>query len=311
MNSSNLTPTIVGNNDAPSGQQRILRAVRDRDDWPRRAREGEMLRRICVLDTETNGLNLAKHKIIELCAAIVDINDTGRIVAVRSVMTGLVDPGHALPPEIVELTGLTDAVLAGESICPEQLTELLEYCDGVIAFNSQFDRPFIEKHIGRHVPVPWGCAMADVPWRQLGFERGPQGYLLAQAGHYMPNAHRAKDDVLALVELLDHVCKDGESVMAKVLAAMDAPGWRFEASTAAYGFKDDLRDRRYRFAKERTHKLWHKHVRPAEFRDEYRWYRQTIGKRPVIVPLPASERYRADKTWVPKPPKVSVPDWLK
>ena len=311
MNSTNLTPTTAGDSGAPSGQQRILRAVRDRDDWPRRAREGEMLRRICVLDTETNGLNLSKHQIIELCAAIVDVSDTGRIVAVRSVMTGLVDPGHALPPEIVELTGLTDAVLAGESICPQQLAELLEYCDGVIAFNSQFDRPFIEKQIGRHVPVPWGCAMADVPWRQLGFEPGPQGYLLAQAGHYMTNAHRAKDDVLALIQLLDHVCKDGQSVIAKVLTAMDAPAWRFEASTAAYGFKDDLRDRRYRFAGERTHKLWHKQVRPAEFRDEYRWYRQTIGKRPVVVPLPASERYRANEAWVPKPPKVSVPKWLK
>lgn len=311
MNSSNLTPTIAGDNDAPSGQQRILQAVRDRNGWPRRAREGEKYRRICVLDTETNGLNVSRHQIIELCAAIVLVNGAGRICAVQSVMTGMVDPLRPLSREIVELTGITDAVLAGESICPEQLTELLEYCEGVIAFNAQFDRPFIEKHIGRHVPVPWGCAMADVPWRQLGFERGPQGYLLAQAGHYMPNAHRAKDDVLALVELLDHVCEDGESVMAKVLAAMDAPAWRFEASSAAYGFGDDLWEQRYRFAKERTHKLRHKHVRPTEFRLEYRWYRETIGKRPVVVPLPASERYRANETWVPKPPKVKVPDWLK
>lgn len=311
MSSLNLTPGTPGFNRMSSAQRRILQAVRDRKDWPRRAREGEKFRRICVLDTETTGLNLSKHQIIELCAAIVDVSDTGRIVAVRSVMTGLVDPGHALPPEIVELTGLTDAVLAGESICPEQLTELLEYCDGVIAFNSQFDRPFVEKHIGRHVPVPWGCAMVDVPWRKLGFEPGPQGYVLNQCGYFMPNAHRAKDDVLALVEMLDHVCKDGESVIAKVLAAMDAPAWRFEASTAAYGFKDDLRDRRYRFAKERTHKLWHKHVRPMEFREEYRWYKKTIGKRPVAVPLPASERYRANETWVPKPPNVKVPDWLK
>ena len=311
MNSPNLTPGTPGCNDTPSGQPRILKAVRARDDWPRRAREGEKFRRICVLDTETTGLNLAKHKIIELCAAIVDASDTGRVLAVRSVMTGLVDPGHALPTEIVELTGLTDAVLAGESICPEQLAELLEFCDGVIAFNSQFDRPFIEKHIGRHVPVPWGCAMAEVPWRKCGFEPGPQGYLLNQAGYFMPSAHRAKDDVLALIQLLDHVCSDGKSVMAKVLAAMDAPAWRFEASSAAYGFGDDLWEQCYRFAKERTHKLWHKHVRPTEFRQEYRWYKKTIGKRPVVVPLPASERYRANETWVPKPPKVSVPDWLK
>ena len=311
MNSSNLTPTIARDNGAHSGQQRILQAVRDRDDWPRRARKGEEYRRICVLDTETNGLHLSKHQIIELCAAIVLVNGAGRISAVQSVMTGLVDPLRPLSHEIVELTGLTDAVLAGESVCPEQLAELLEYCDGVIAFNSQFDRPFIEKHVGRHVAVPWGCAMADVPWRKCGFEPGPQGFLLNQAGYFMPNAHRAKDDVLALIQLLDHVCEDGESVMRKALAAMDAPAWRFEASSAAYGFGDELWDQRYRFAKERTHKLWHKHVRPSEFRAEYRWYKETIGKRPVVVSLPASERYRANEAWVPKPPKVSVPDWLK
>ena len=32
MNSSNLTPTIAGDNDARSGQQRLLRAVRDRNE---------------------------------------------------------------------------------------------------------------------------------------------------------------------------------------------------------------------------------------------------------------------------------------
>ena len=311
MNSSNFKLTIAGDNGAPSGQQRILQAVRNRDDWPRRAREGEEYRRICVLDTETNGLNLSKHQIIELCAAIVLVNAAGRIVGVQSVITGLVDPGHALPPEIVELTGLTDAVLAGESICPEQLARFLESCDGVIAFNAGFDRPFVEKHIGGHVAVPWGCAMEDVPWRNLGFERGPQGYLLAQAGYYMPNAHRARDDVLALVELLDLVRADGESVMSKVLAAIEAPAWRFEAWGAPYGFKDELKDRRYQWAPERAHKIWHKHVRPADFRSEYRWYRQAIGNRPMVVPLPATERYRANETWVPKLPKVSVPDFLR
>ena len=311
MNSLNPQPGTPGYDDTSSGQRRILEAVRDRNDWLRRARKGEKFRRICVLDTETNGLNLSKHQIIELCGAVVAVNEAGRVVAVECVMTGFVDPGQPLSREISELTGLQDADVAGRSICGEQLAALLEHCGGAVAFNSQFDRPFVEKHIGRHVPVKWGCAMADAPWRKCGFEPGPQGYLLNQAGYFMPSAHRAKDDVLALIQLLDHVCFDGESVMAKVLAAMDAPAWRFEASTAAYGFKDDLRDRRYRFAGERTHKVWHKHVRPMEFREEYRWYKQTIGKRPVIVPLPASERYRANETWVPKPPKVSVPDWLK
>ncbi|WJY19498.1 exonuclease domain-containing protein [Alteriqipengyuania flavescens] len=192
-----------------------------------------------MVDTETTGLAVERHQIIELCVAIVLVNDAGHIIAVEVVRSGLVDPGHPLPVEIVELTGLTDTDLAGRSIDNDQVAEMLASCDGAMVFNTGFDRPHLEKLIGRHVPVAWGCAMADVPWRKLGFEPGPQGYVLMQAGYYMPRAHRAKDDVLALVELLDHVCADGETVMAKALAAMDAPTWRFEAQGAPYGYKDD------------------------------------------------------------------------
>ena len=176
---------------------------------------------------------------------------------------------------------------------------MLASCDGVVAYNAAFDRPFIEKMIDRHVAVPWGCAIADVPWRKAGYEPGPQGYLLMQAGYYMPRAHRAKDDVLALVELLDHVCKDGETVMTKTLAAMEAPAWRFEAKGAPYGYKDDLREQRYRWAWGRLHNLWAKHVRAGAYQAELDWYVRTIGQKPAIVPLPASERYRFHTMWTP------------
>ncbi len=311
MNSLQHLASAPGTNGARSGELRILYPVRGRAGWPHTASESERVRRICVLDTETTGLRIEKHQIIELCGAVVLVDDRGRVVAVEQVKTGLVDPGHPLPPEITELTGLSDADLAGKSICPEQLAGFVGDCDGVIAFNAGFDRPFVEKHVGRHVAVPWGCAMQDVQWRKLGFEPGPQGYLLAQAGYYMPSAHRARDDVLALIELLDHVCADGESVMAKVLAAIEEPAFRFEAWGAPYAFKGELKDRRYRWAPERAHKIWHKHVRQADFRSEYRWYRQMIGKRPMVVPLPATERYRANETWSPKRPKVSVPEFLR
>lgn len=257
MNTSQQQPGTSGSDSEPSRARRILDPLRSREDWPRFAPKGDKVRRICVLDCETTGLNPAKHQIIELCAAIVLVNESGRVLAVQSVMTGLVDHGHPLSPGIAVLTGLTDADLAGCSILSEELIALLEYCDSVVAFHAQFDRPFVEKLIGGHVPVPWGCAMADVPWRGLGFEPGPQGYALMQCGYFMPNAHRARDDVLALIQLLDHECADGEPIMAKVLAAMDGPAWRFEASTAAFGYKDDLRDKRYRFAPGRTQKLWH------------------------------------------------------
>ena len=299
MKDSERQPGVSGIGGTRSLDQRMLHPVRGRDDWPRTAPEGETIRRIAVIDTETTGLTVERHQIIELCAAIVEVNSAGRIVALPTVRSGLVDPGHPLSEEIAELTGLTDAHLAGRSIDGNRVAEMLSSCDGVMAYNAGFDRPFVEKLIGRHVPVPWACAMADVPWRQLGFEPGPQGYAVTQAGYYMPSAHRAKDDVLALIQLADHICADGETIIAKTLAAMEAPAWRFEATGAPYGYKDDLREQRYRWAWGRRRGVWYKHVRQESYQAELDWYVSTIGKEPVIVPLPASERYRFHTTWTP------------
>lgn len=299
MKDSEQRPEVSGNVKACTVDQRILRPVRGRIDWPRTSPGGNAVRRIAVVDTETTGLAVERHQIIELCIAIVQVNGAGRIVAVEVVRSGLIDPRHPLTAEIVDLTGLTDEKLAGRSIDEDQVATMLASCDGVIAYNAGFDRPFVEKMIDRHVAVPWACAMVDVHWRKVGFEPGPQGYLLNQAGYYTPSAHRAKDDVLALIQLLDHVCADGETVMAKTLAAMAAPSWRFEAQGAPYGYRDDLREQRYRWAWGRMHDLWHKHVRDEAYQAELAWYVSTIGKDPVIVPLPASERYRFHTAWTP------------
>lgn len=296
---------------ARNRKSRILEPIRQRGDWPRSVPSGAPVQRYIVLDTETTGLDPKHHSIIEICAASVAVDERRRIVAVEQIGTRRQDPGHPLSREISALTGLSDADLAGQIIDRQRLAAFIEDSSGVIAFNSSFDRPMLEKLLPAMKPMPWGCAWEDVPWRTLQFEPGPQNYLLMQALRYNPIAHRAEADVLSLIELLDHVCTDGESVIGKVIGAMASPAWRFEAAGAPYGYRDDLKARRYRWAPERAHRIWHKHVRPADFRSEYRWYKQTIGKRPMVVPLPASERYRANDTWVPKPPKVTTPSWLR
>ena len=78
---------------------------------------------------------------------------------------------------------------------------------------------------------------------------------------------------------------------------MDAPAWRFEARNASYRFKDELRQHRYRWAADTGRKVWHKHVREGEYDAELDWYRTAIGQEPAIVELPATQRYRAERTW--------------
>jgi len=297
----------------PRGAVRILHPAKDTADWPRIEEDEERasgMRRICLLDTETTGLDPARHTVIEICAAILQVDSAGRIAGIYSIGSALQDPGHPLPEAIVELTGLDDATLKGRGVDRKRLTEFIASCEAVVAFNASFDRPFAEKLLPDLPRLPWGCAMKDVPWRRLGFEPGPQNYLLMQSGFYPPLAHRAQEDVLSLVQLLAYECADGESVMSKLLDAMTASVWRFEATRAPYRLKDELKERGYRYRRQGQGALWHKHVRGDEYDAELAWYRETVEMEPSIVPLPATERYRADYTWQPVPPEGGWPRWL-
>lgn len=315
--SNTNTPTAAGNEpdgnegSRPQEEHRILTPVRRREDWAKTVEGNQPLRRITVLDTETTGLDWRRHQIIEIAVARVLVDAAGRVVGIERTGSSVNDPGHPLSPEIVELTGLSNEMVAGKSINREQLAAFLAESEAAVAFNAAFDRPFLDALLPDLPPMKWGCAMADVPWRRLGFEPGPQGYLLMQAGKFAPRAHRAMDDVLALIELLDHVCGDRETVMAKVLAAIDGKAWRIEATSAPYQKRDLLWERRYRFRKEmRGGGVWHKQVRPGELEAELAWYRETIGKEPSLVELLATERYRSDSTWTPVAPKVNPsPVW--
>lgn len=287
-------------------QQRVLLPVRTREEWPKQPAADRTLRRIAIIDTETAGLDWTRHSVIEVAAAAVLVDDAGRIAAIPSLGSGLNDPGHPLPPEIVELTGLTDAMVANREINRDELGAFLASCEAVLAFNAGFDRSFVEALLPDLPAMPWGCVMADLNWRELGFEPGPQNYLLMQAGRYAAGAHRAKDDVLSLIQLLDHVCADGASIMAKVLDAIDAPALRFEATWASYHQRDLLRDRRYRWRSEGRSGVWHKHVRADQYQTEWDWHLSVIGHEPSVIPLPATERYRHDRCWKPVERKAKI-----
>ena len=293
-------------------RHKILRPAGERSDWPPvPPDQAAGMRQICLIDTETTGLDWRRHQVIEVCAARVQVDARGQIAGIHAIGSALEDPGDPLSAAITTLTGLTDETLKGQVINREKLTQFIASCEGVIAFNSQFDRSFVEAMLPDLPQIPWGCAKQDLRWRDLGFEPGPQNYLLQQSGYYPPAAHRAEADVLSLCQLLDHICVDGQSVMAKLLDAMATPAWRFEATRAPYDKRHDLKDRGYRFRKQGLGALWHKHVRADEYDAELAWYRDCFGMEPSIVDLPATERYRDECTWTPVVPEGGWPKYLK
>lgn len=105
-----------------------------------------------VLDLETTGLEPSKDAILEYGALRVT---AGKI---SERFSCLVRVGNALPPAIVELTGLRDELLKQQGSAPEQaLDACLRFVgkDTVVGYNVAFDMEFLRQACVRHGhPIP-------------------------------------------------------------------------------------------------------------------------------------------------------------
>ncbi len=92
-----------------------------------------------AFDLETTGLSAQHDEIIEIGAVILKNGE--EIDRFQS----FVDPGRALTPKIIDLTGITDAMLAGAPSMQEVLPKFLEFCGKrtLVAHNADFDVGFI------------------------------------------------------------------------------------------------------------------------------------------------------------------------
>ena len=304
MTQSTTSPPFAG----VENETRVLHRIMPLDQWKASEGAGPLHMKVAVLDLETTGLDPQYDEIIEIAAAIIQIDAQGRIIAVESMRTGLQQPSRPIEPYIAKITGIDDAMVAGKRLCRDSIAEYLGRAQACLCFNAEFDRRHLEMLVEEVAKMPWICAMRDMPWRDLGFDGAAQNYLLAQAGMFNPTAHRASDDVASLIHLLAHECGDGRRVMAHALEGAKAPSWRFEASDLPHRLQKDAYRRGYR----RSYTgVYHKLVREAEHDAEISWYRELVGRDPTIVAVDWVERYRADWTWEPVNRKVEVAHWRR
>jgi DNA polymerase-3 subunit epsilon len=93
-----------------------------------------------------------------------------------------------LPTEITKLTGITDDMVAGQSIDMAALQALIEPADLLIAHKAGFDRPFCEAFSHLFSAKAWACSNCEIDWSLRGYEGTKLGYLLGQAGYlYAPS----------------------------------------------------------------------------------------------------------------------------
>jgi DNA polymerase-3 subunit epsilon len=203
-----------------------------------------------IVDTETTGLDPRQHEIIEIGLVAFTFNEEGDVGDVFGVYGGLQQPMNPIPPEITQLTGITDEMVAGQVLDMAAVRAIVEPADLVIAHNAGFDRPFWETLNDLFALKAWACSVSEIDWSSRGYEGTKLGYLIGQSG-YFHDGHRALDDCFALLEVLAGAQGGAErSAFAELYQASQRSRVRIFAENSPFDLKDHLKAWGYRWADE-------------------------------------------------------------
>lgn len=252
---------------AGTGNVRVLRPLR-LTEGPTGEGMGRGAHVGVALDVETTSLDPSTGKIVELALRRFRYDPDGVITDIDAPYEWRQDPGEPLSPEIVALTGLTDADLSGREIEEDVAARLLKSASFVVAHNSSFDRRWLEDRLPDARGLNWCCSMRQVDWRRRGFDGRVLGYLLLQRGFYFCG-HRASADVDALIQMLRHRDAVGRTALSEMIERGSAPTWLVRARGAAFEVKDLLRSRGYRWSADL--KVWAKEVDDGDLVGEQFW----------------------------------------
>src|SRR5712672_2280988 len=212
-----------------------------------------------VLDVETTGLDAKTDEVTELAMVKFSYLPNGRIGHVIDTFAALNEPTNPIPPEITALTGITNEMVAGQHIDPAAVSSFVADANVIIAHNANFDRRFAERYWPEFEQKHWACSAIEIEWRSHGFEGSRLAYLLAGAGLFH-HAHRAVDDCRALLEILAMTLgTTARPVLACLLEHARRNTVRIWAEGTPYGFKDQLKKRKYRWndGNDGRLKSWH------------------------------------------------------
>ncbi|NTF46091.1 DNA polymerase III subunit epsilon [Rhizobium sp. AC27/96] len=280
-----------------TGRYQILRKLEPRAITTT-PRAGYPLKGI-ILDTETTGLDAKKDEVIEIGLIAFTFNDEGEIGDVTGLYCGLQQPNVPIPPEIVRLTGITDAMVRDQMIDMSAVRALVEPADLTIAHNAAFDRPFCEALSPLFARKAWACSNSEIDWSARGYEGSKLGYLIGQSG-YFHDGHRAVDDCFALLEVLGASGGGaGSSPFAELYRASQRSRMRIFAENAPFDLKDHLKARGYRWSDgtDGRPKSWWIEVDEQEMKEEIRFLRRDIyhweDADPPVQRLTSFDRFKS------------------
>ncbi|MBY0370743.1 DNA polymerase III subunit epsilon [bacterium] len=247
-----------------------------------------------VLDVETTGTDTARDKVIEIGIRMFRFDrESGAVLSRDDGYGALEDPGEPLDPLITRITGITDAMVAGQKIDWDRVRSYLEKAQIIIAHNASFDRPFLDRYVPLSATKVWGCSFKQVDWESKGFPSQKLEILSIYHG-FFNSAHRALADADSLLHLLHLPAPEGEECyLAELVRNARKKSALVLAQNSPFETKDILRERGYRWDPER--RVWHRFLFAEECPTEVEWLTDKVysGKfRGIVREIPLTDGFK-------------------
>jgi len=174
--------------------------------------------KLVLFDTETTGLFFSRDEIIEFAAVVVECVDGIPTVTREYDELVALSPGGFVPPKITELTGISTQDLREKGLPKTRVCrDIAEMIGGntlLLAYNAHFDLSFLFYLLLRHGDPAILKGKDKLDLLTVYRDRRPFPHKLCNAidGYGLTgkvkNSHRAVDDVLATVAVMEEMEKE-------------------------------------------------------------------------------------------------------
>ena len=174
--------------------------------------------RLVLFDTETTGLLFSRDEIIEFAAVVVERVD-GKVQVVQEYDELIaLSPGGFVPPKIEQLTGISTQDLRERGLpktrVARDIAEMIRGNTLLLAYNAHFDLSFLFYFLLRHGDPAILKGKDKLDLLTVYKDRKPFPHKLCNAIEQygltgkVVNSHRAVDDVLATVAVMEEMEKE-------------------------------------------------------------------------------------------------------
>ena len=179
--------------------------------------------RLVLFDTETTGLQYSRDEIIEFAAVVVECRNGEAVVTEEYDELITLSPGGFVPPKIQELTGISTADIRERGLpktrVARDIAEMIQGNTLLLAYNAHFDLSFLYYFLLRDGDPMVLKGKDKLDLLTVYKDRHPYPHKLCNAIDVygltgkVCNSHRAVDDVLATVAVMEEMEKEQDDLM--------------------------------------------------------------------------------------------------